>query len=270
MRPGPEGPAAEVAVVGEHGLDRRVPEDRVVDPGAHPFDLVLGVDRPGVAVLPADGEAHLRAVGGRCRGRGVGQRRLHEAVRRRPEDPSPVLRPPRARPAPWAPRRPRPRRVRRGSRRTRRRRVGPGVVRPAPDARGQDRPSGVEVRSRPARPGRADDHRAVGTDIELRPRQRRARRLPELEPLARARDLEAAQSGHPECRGRAFERAGARATGRGDGKHDRADDEVMEASHESRPARDVRRNGEPAYSRNRLCQLIRRSSDPSRGRVWDR
>ena len=79
-----EHDAAEIAVVGERRLDERVAEHRVVDPGLHALHLVLRVDRADVLVL-ARRERHLGAAVGGLRRGVVRQRRLEEALRRRPD-----------------------------------------------------------------------------------------------------------------------------------------------------------------------------------------
>ena len=83
--------ALEIAVSRVGDLDRRIAENRVVNPRLHSLDFVLPVDAPDVLVLPVDRERDFGSLVGR-HGRGVIRcRGLEETMWRRPDFHGPFL-----------------------------------------------------------------------------------------------------------------------------------------------------------------------------------
>ena len=228
-----ESHAAEVTVVGIGDFDRRVAEHRIVDPRSNALDLVLGVDLPDVSVFPIQGERDLGAAGRRLRGRVVGNSRLDEPVRRRPDLHRPLLDSRRLRL--W-------RRWRAGCRAGRSGHV-PGV-RAADDL---NRTLLNRSRSSPIRFDDLDafhlyprgrilivDGSRETADIERRPRQRGVRSLAELEPFSASRILDRFQIAGAKCSGGGLQRARFR-TGTGRKRQGRRKAERENFAHNAPP-----------------------------------
>ena len=205
--PAGESHAAEVTVVGIGDFDRRVAEHRIVDPRSNALDLVLCVDLPDVSVFPIKRERDLGAAGRRLRGRVVGNSRLDEPVRCRPDLHRPLLDGLHLRLRCG-------RGVGRGARGSGHvPRVGAAddldrvlLARRGP---GPTRLDDLDARHLHARGGRfVVDARREIADIERRPRQRGTRRLTELEPPAGPRILDRSHLGCTEGFGGRLERAG--------------------------------------------------------------